>query len=87
MNTVLSMTLTPATCRAARALLNISQGQLSSLCGVSKRAISNFEASQTQLIAANRTMIEGALEQAGVEFISANGGGPGVRLRGPAQST
>jgi hypothetical protein len=33
------------------------------------------------LTAANDLSIRRALEEAGVEFIDANGGGPGVRLR------
>jgi hypothetical protein len=36
----------------------------------------------TALTAANNLAIRGALEAAGVEFIDANGGGPGVRLAG-----
>jgi len=31
----------------------------------------------------NDAVIRQALEQAGVEFIDENGGGPGVRLRAP----
>ena len=38
---------------------------------------------QTSLTAANDLAIRRALEQAGVEFIAENGGGPGVRLRKP----
>lgn len=33
------------------------------------------------MTAANNLALRGALEAAGVEFIDANGGGPGVRLR------
>jgi hypothetical protein len=37
--------------------------------------------SLTSLTTANDLAIRRALEEAGVEFIDANGGGPGVRLR------
>ncbi len=37
--------------------------------------------SATALTRANDAVIRQALEQAGVEFIDENGGGPGVRLR------
>jgi hypothetical protein len=37
---------------------------------------------ETSLTAANNLAIRSALEAAGVEFINANGGGPGVRLSG-----
>jgi hypothetical protein len=36
------------------------------------------------LTRANDQAIRRALEQAGVEFIDAEGGGPGVRLRAPS---
>jgi hypothetical protein len=36
---------------------------------------------ETMMTAANDLAIRRALEEAGVEFIDANGGGPGVRLR------
>jgi len=37
----------------------------------------------TSLTTANELAIRRALENAGVEFIDENGGGPGVRLRKP----
>jgi hypothetical protein len=36
---------------------------------------------ETSMTAANDLAVRRALEGAGVEFIDANGGGPGVRLR------
>jgi len=38
-------------------------------------------ASQTALTRANNQVLRRALEEAGVEFIDGNGGGPGVRLK------
>jgi hypothetical protein len=38
-------------------------------------------ADETSMTAVNNLAIRRALEDAGVDFIEANGGGPGVRLR------
>jgi transcriptional regulator with XRE-family HTH domain len=62
-------------------LLDISQADLASESGVSLRTIASFERGQSRLIRANLRAVRGSLEAAGVEFIDANGGGPGVRLR------
>ena len=74
--------LTSAQIRAARALIRWSAEDLarSSSVGLTtiRRAELTIEA--TALTAANNLAIRGALEGAGVEFIDANGGGPGVRL-------
>jgi hypothetical protein len=43
----------------------------------------SFARRQTALTRANDQAIRRALEQAGVEFIDAEKGGPGVRLRAP----
>jgi hypothetical protein len=43
--------------------------------------------SKTALTRANDPAIRRALEQAGVEFIDAEKGGPGVRLRAPSAQT
>ena len=76
--------LTSAQIRAARALIRWSAEDLarSSSVGLTtiRRAELTIEA--TALTAANNLAIRGALEAAGVEFIDANGGGPGVRLTG-----
>ena len=37
------------------------------------------------MTAANDLAVRRALEEAGVEFIDENGGGPGVRLREPSR--
>jgi hypothetical protein len=39
----------------------------------------------TSMTAANDAAVRRALEDAGVEFIDENGGGPGVRLRRPSK--
>lgn len=73
------MEMKPAQCRAARALVDITQDRLAELSGVSKRTIAHFEAGQRSPIPANLTALQRALEEAGVEFT--NGGEPGVKLK------
>ena len=73
--------MTPAQCRAARALLNWTQQQLADAAGVGNATIRNFEAGRSGPQKATLTVLCRALEAADVEFIEENGGGPGVRLR------
>ena len=75
------MQISPALCKAARALTGMTQAQLSEGSGVSLRSIVHFEAGERTPIPNNLAAICRALETAGVEFIEENGGGPGVRLR------
>jgi ribosome-binding protein aMBF1 (putative translation factor) len=75
--------LTSAQIRAARALLRWSAEDLAkhSAIGVTtiRRAeLTEFETSMTR---ANDLAVRRALEDAGIEFIDENGGGPGVRGR------
>lgn len=73
--------MSPEQCRAARALLGLRQGDLADKSGVALRTIENFESGQRKPIARTLDAIRAALEDAGVEFIAKNGGGPGVRLQ------
>ena len=69
--------------RASRALLDISQSELSKLASVSATTIKRLEASP-QIRGAAETVwkIQTALEKAGVEFIAEDDHkGPGVRLK------
>lgn len=68
--------------KAARALLAWSQEDLAAASGVSIPTIARLEASDGPVggRAATVTAIRGALEAAGVEFITENGAGAGVRL-------
>ena len=77
--------LTSAQIRAARALLRWSAEDLARHCPVSVTTIRRAELtpSTTALTRVNDHVIRQALEQAGVEFIDADGGGPGARLRAP----
>jgi hypothetical protein len=75
--------LTSAQIRAARALIRWSAEDLARHSSVSVTTIRRAELkpSATVLTRANDQVIRRALEQAGVDFIDAEGSGPGVRLR------
>ena len=69
--------------RAARALLDISQARLSAMSSVSESTIKRLEgASQIRGSAESIWKVQRVLEEAGIEFIPAEGSsGPGVLLR------
>jgi hypothetical protein len=75
--------LTSAQIRAARALIRWSALQLAEKTAVGVTTIRRAEltASETKLTRVNDQAIRRVLEAAGVEFVDADGGGPGVRLR------
>ena len=75
--------LTSAQIRAARALIRWSALELANASAIGVTTIRRAEltASATALTRANDQTIRRTLEAAGVEFIDANGGGPGVRLK------
>jgi transcriptional regulator with XRE-family HTH domain len=69
--------------KAARMLLDWSQGSLADASGVGIATIKRLEGQDNGLGGREDTIgkIVGALEAAGVQFIAENGGGAGVRLR------
>jgi transcriptional regulator with XRE-family HTH domain len=71
----------PAQCRAARALLEITQPELARLAGLGLSTVVDFEKERRQVSVAAVETIQRALRRAGIEFIDENGGGPGVRLQ------
>ena len=75
--------LTSDQLRAARALLRWSAEELSRQSSVSLRTIRRAELADEDptMTVANSMAVRRALENAGIEFIDENGGGPGVRLR------
>ena len=73
--------MTPSQCRAARALINLTQPRLADAAGVGLSTVVDFEKSRRAVSDLAREAIHAALEAAGVEFIAENGGGAGVRLR------
>jgi len=76
--------LTSAQIRAARSLIRWSAEDLARESSLSVATIRRAELSDgdTSMTVANDLAVRRALEAAGVEFIDANGGGPGVRLSG-----
>lgn len=73
------MSVSPAQCRAARALIGWSQDQLATASKVAKATIANFEAGKRAPYDRTLDDIRSSLEAAGVEF--SNGDQPGVRLK------
>jgi hypothetical protein len=75
--------LTSAQIRAARALIRWSAQELADASAVGVTTIRRAELteSETKLTRVNDQAIRRTLEAAGIEFIDAEGGGPGVRLR------
>jgi DNA-binding XRE family transcriptional regulator len=73
------MPITPAQCRAARAMVELDQAHLAQRANVSRNVIVDFEKGRRTPMANNLATIRAALEAAGVEFT--NGEQPGVRLK------
>ncbi|WP_420005866.1 helix-turn-helix domain-containing protein [Arenibacterium sp. LLYu02] len=73
--------MTPSQCRAARALVAMSQDSLAKASGVAKRTIASFENEDRQPYERTLSALQSTLEAAGVEFIPQNGGGVGVRMK------
>lgn len=67
--------LTPAQCRAARALLNWSQPNLAKRCGMHVQTISAFESETGTPTRRTLTKITDTLEQGGIEFLPNDGVG------------
>lgn len=68
--------ITPAQCRAARALLNWSQPDLAGRCGVHVQTISNFEQDTGSPTQKTLKMIKQALESSGIDFTADGGVNP-----------
>ena len=71
--------MSPAQCRAARALIDWTQPRLAQAAGLGLSTVVDYERERRAVSEAGIAQIRGALEAAGVEFT--NGGQPGVRLR------
>jgi transcriptional regulator with XRE-family HTH domain len=79
--------MTPAQCRSARSLLGLTQSELARAAGLGLSTVVDFEKERRQVSQQAISAIRIALEQAGITFIQANGGGEGVRLRSAARPT
>ena len=77
------MTITPAHCRGARALLDWSQQELATAASVGLSTVRSFESGIRTPIANNLAAIRAALEAAGVQFLNDGdtAAGAGVALR------
>jgi transcriptional regulator with XRE-family HTH domain len=73
--------MTPAQCRAARALVNWSQQQLAEAATIGNATIRNFESGNSAPQHSTLDVLRRALEAAGVIFVDENGEGAGVRLK------
>ncbi|MBK3798823.1 transcriptional regulator [Azospirillum brasilense] len=74
--------ISPAQCRAGRALVRMNQQNLAKAAEVSTKTVADFEREiERQLNVRTLRALRAALEAAGVEFIPENGGGEGVRFK------
>jgi transcriptional regulator with XRE-family HTH domain len=76
--------ITPAQCRAARALLELTQPDLAKQSSLGLSTIVDFEKSRRRISPSAIEVLKNTLERLGIQFIDENGGGAGVRLRKPA---
>ena len=83
MSTKIVDQMTPAQCRAARGLLEITQSQLAHAADLGLSTVVDFEKKRRQVSLGAVEAIRAALERAGIEFIDENGGGEGLRRRKP----
>ena len=72
--------MTPAQCKAARALLDITQSNLAEAADLGLSTVVDFEKERRQVSPDAVAALENALEHAGITFIR-HGGGEGVFLR------
>lgn len=73
--------ITPGQCRAARALLDITQTELAERAGCGLSTVVDFEKSRRDVSQAAVRGIQKALERSGIEFIAEGRLGVGVRLK------
>ena len=71
----------PSQVKMARAGLGLKLDELAKLTGIHRNTIHNFEKGLYAGDPVTIEKIKSALEKAGIEFISENGGGEGVRMR------
>jgi transcriptional regulator with XRE-family HTH domain len=72
--------MTPGQCRAARALLDLTQSELARAAELGLSTVVDFERQRRSVSGEAIEAIRRALEQGGIEFLDGDGG-PGLRLR------
>ena len=78
--------ISPSQCKAARALLGLTQPQLARASDLGLSTVVDFERGRRKVSDAAVQALKVALEEAGIIFIDENGGGAGVRLRKGSQT-
>jgi transcriptional regulator with XRE-family HTH domain len=78
---IIDHSMTPAQCRAARALLGITQSQLARAAKLGLSTVVDFEKERRFVSNEAVKAIQTALQRAGIEFMDGNGGGEGLLLR------
>ncbi|HUH50111.1 MAG TPA: helix-turn-helix transcriptional regulator [Mycoplana sp.] len=73
--------ITPAQCRAGRALIDWTKDQLAEAANISARTISDFERGKKIASEASREAIERAFFEGGVLLVGEDEAGVGVRLK------
>lgn len=81
---IVRMNMSPAQCRAGRALLGWSQAELAGASHLGLSTLRAFETGKRVPTFNNLEGIRRALEGAGVEFIGEPGAGEGVRFKAGA---
>lgn len=76
----IELSISSAQSRAARGLLDLSQSKVAAAAHIGPATLSEFERNDRVPSYNNLQALRAALEAAGIAFVSANGGGPGVRL-------
>ena len=75
--------VSPAQCRAARAVLGWSQDRLAEVAGVSRTMVTDFEKGSRVPLPATHKALQSALEAAGIEFVSPKNGRAGLLFSDP----
>jgi len=76
-----AMTIAPEQCRAARAWLNWSQGELAEKASVGLSTVKSFEGGTRIPIANNLSAIQRAIVDAGVELLFDDGKPLGIKVQ------
>ncbi len=78
--------LSPSLCRAARGLLDWTQGELAERAGVSRSTVRDYEGVRHHIHRSTEAQLRRAFEEQSVVFIEMDGVGPGVCLRQPLRN-